>query len=141
MSVNRIIFTMLIRKTMLLRLLLIIFSLVRLKLQVYIAFHLSFFFLLASLGNFMFKIDVRKSRKLLYSLKIKFKWNRCWLISLHLYDYLHIVYHTCINISFLLMKYLLLCALIALALTLENGVGRTPPMGWNSWNKYHCNIN
>ncbi|GIF22898.1 alpha-galactosidase [Actinoplanes tereljensis] len=24
---------------------------------------------------------------------------------------------------------------------LENGVGRTPPMGWNSWNTFGCNIN
>ena len=24
---------------------------------------------------------------------------------------------------------------------LENGVARTPPMGWNSWNTFGCNIN
>ncbi|MDR7276577.1 glycoside hydrolase family 27 protein [Catenuloplanes atrovinosus] len=24
---------------------------------------------------------------------------------------------------------------------LDNGVGRTPPMGWNSWNTFACNIN
>ncbi|XP_024519426.1 alpha-galactosidase [Selaginella moellendorffii] len=24
---------------------------------------------------------------------------------------------------------------------LENGLGRTPPMGWNSWNYFHCGIN
>ncbi|KAI9087841.1 hypothetical protein K1719_030171 [Acacia pycnantha] len=24
---------------------------------------------------------------------------------------------------------------------LDNGLGRTPPMGWNSWNHFHCNIN
>ncbi|CAB4442208.1 unnamed protein product [Rhizophagus irregularis] len=24
---------------------------------------------------------------------------------------------------------------------LDNGLGRTPPMGWNSWNRFHCNIN
>src|SRR4051812_27671095 len=24
---------------------------------------------------------------------------------------------------------------------LSNGIALTPPMGWNSWNKYHCNIN
>jgi len=23
---------------------------------------------------------------------------------------------------------------------LDNGLGRTPPMGWNSWNKFKCNI-
>ena len=24
---------------------------------------------------------------------------------------------------------------------LDNGLGRTPQMGWNSWNHFHCNIN
>ncbi|KAA3478896.1 alpha-galactosidase 1-like isoform X5 [Gossypium australe] len=23
---------------------------------------------------------------------------------------------------------------------LANGVARTPPMGWNSWNHFHCDI-
>lgn len=23
----------------------------------------------------------------------------------------------------------------------DNGLGLTPPMGWNTWNKYHCDIN
>ncbi|MEH1127225.1 glycoside hydrolase family 27 protein [Micromonospora sp. CPCC 206061] len=27
------------------------------------------------------------------------------------------------------------------AIALENGVGRTPPMGWNTWNTFGCNIN
>ena len=27
------------------------------------------------------------------------------------------------------------------ALALENGVARTPPMGWNTWNTFGCNIN
>ncbi|WP_328348023.1 cellulose binding domain-containing protein [Micromonospora sp. NBC_00421] len=27
------------------------------------------------------------------------------------------------------------------ALALDNGVARTPPMGWNSWNTFGCNIN
>jgi alpha-galactosidase len=22
----------------------------------------------------------------------------------------------------------------------DNGLGLTPPMGWNTWNKFHCNI-
>jgi alpha-galactosidase len=26
------------------------------------------------------------------------------------------------------------------AAALENGVARTPPMGWNSWNKFQCNV-
>ena len=25
-------------------------------------------------------------------------------------------------------------------LALDNGVARTPPMGWNSWNKFACNV-
>jgi alpha-galactosidase len=43
---------------------------------------------------------------------------------------------------------LLSLAALAVALTpatqaqaLENGVGRTPPMGWNTWNTFGCNIN
>jgi alpha-galactosidase len=24
---------------------------------------------------------------------------------------------------------------------LKNGLGLSPPMGWNTWNKYYCNIN
>ena len=28
----------------------------------------------------------------------------------------------------------------ARAEALENGLARTPPMGWNSWNKYQCNV-
>ena len=39
------------------------------------------------------------------------------------------------------MKYLLLCIILALASALNNGVGRTPAMGWNSWNKFGCKIN
>jgi alpha-galactosidase len=27
------------------------------------------------------------------------------------------------------------------ALALDNGVGRTPPMGWNTWNTFGCDIN
>src|SRR3954468_9741484 len=27
------------------------------------------------------------------------------------------------------------------AQALDNGVGRTPPMGWNSWITFFCNIN
>jgi alpha-galactosidase len=27
------------------------------------------------------------------------------------------------------------------AFCLDNGLGRTPPMGWNSWNHFGCNIN
>ena len=42
----------------------------------------------------------------------------------------------------------LLCCALALgaryvpraALALDNGLARTPPMGWNSWNHFHCNV-
>jgi alpha-galactosidase len=30
---------------------------------------------------------------------------------------------------------------VSAAQALDNGVGRTPPMGWNSWNTFGCNIN
>jgi alpha-galactosidase len=30
---------------------------------------------------------------------------------------------------------------LALSLSLDNGEGITPPMGWNSWNHFGCNIN
>lgn len=32
-------------------------------------------------------------------------------------------------------------SLIQLASTLDNGLGLTPAMGWNTWNKYNCAIN
>ncbi|GFR39915.1 hypothetical protein Agub_g421, partial [Astrephomene gubernaculifera] len=35
---------------------------------------------------------------------------------------------------------LLLCA-ASIASALDNGVGKTPAMGWNSWNYFRCNIN
>src|SRR5437868_15075840 len=27
-----------------------------------------------------------------------------------------------------------------LAQAWDNGLALTPPMGWNSWNKFHCNV-
>jgi len=40
------------------------------------------------------------------------------------------------------MKQIILCALLALAATaLDNGQGKTPQMGWNSWNHFGCGIN
>jgi len=30
---------------------------------------------------------------------------------------------------------------LACSLALNNGLGRTPPLGWNSWNHFHCSIN
>jgi len=47
---------------------------------------------------------------------------------------------------FSLLKYLLIPAcflflLIVSASASDNGLARTPPMGWNSWNKFHYDIN
>ena len=39
------------------------------------------------------------------------------------------------------MKVLFLLLLISYTLSLNNGLGKTPQMGWNSWNKFGCNIN
>ena len=38
-----------------------------------------------------------------------------------------------------IIGFFLICSL-SLVLSLDNGVGLTPPMGWNSWNKFACNI-
>lgn len=39
------------------------------------------------------------------------------------------------------MKALLISVLIVYAVSLDNGLAKTPQMGWNSWNKFNCNIN
>ena len=35
---------------------------------------------------------------------------------------------------------LLLTIILPFCLSLDNGLGLTPPLGWNSWNRYGCNI-
>jgi alpha-galactosidase len=40
----------------------------------------------------------------------------------------------------IMLKPLLLALLLAVSAPLDNGVGLTPPMGWNSWNHFGCNI-
>ena len=46
------------------------------------------------------------------------------------------------TMGFAVMFCLLLCALLpAGVLCLDNGLGLTPQMGWNSWNHFHCKIN
>ena len=41
-----------------------------------------------------------------------------------------------------LLVFGLACSLYFLCcLALDNGLGRTPQMGWNSWNHFHCGIN
>jgi len=36
---------------------------------------------------------------------------------------------------------ILINILSIIVLGLDNGLGLTPPMGWNSWNKFACNLN
>jgi alpha-galactosidase len=31
-------------------------------------------------------------------------------------------------------------AMLGTILAIDNGLGKTPPMGWNSWNHFDCNI-
>lgn len=31
--------------------------------------------------------------------------------------------------------------LLSIAFSIDNGLGLTPQMGWNSWNHYACDIN
>ena len=37
--------------------------------------------------------------------------------------------------------FLLLVAAVVRVGALDNGMIMTPPMGWSSWNKFHCGIN
>ncbi|KAJ3065503.1 hypothetical protein HDU98_011138 [Podochytrium sp. JEL0797] len=39
------------------------------------------------------------------------------------------------------MFFLVVACLAGTLSALDNGVGRTPAMGWNSWNRFACNIN
>ena len=38
-------------------------------------------------------------------------------------------------------KLLVIAALLGVSLALDNGMGATPAMGWNTWNHYGCDIN
>ena len=57
----------------------------------------------------------------------------------HTSNYTHLQYCSEAN----KMKSLLLCIVFYSVgtLALDNGLGLTPQMGWNSWNHYHCGIN
>ena len=45
------------------------------------------------------------------------------------------------NNKYVKLNFLLIMAsLIEITQSLNNGLGLTPPMGWNSWNKWGCNI-
>ena len=39
------------------------------------------------------------------------------------------------------MKLIIFALIFIAVISLDNGVGKTPPMGWNSWNRFRCNIN
>ena len=39
------------------------------------------------------------------------------------------------------MKAFILLFLISYDFSLDDGLAKTPKMGWNSWNKFGCNIN
>jgi alpha-galactosidase len=44
--------------------------------------------------------------------------------------------------TFILLAAIMLCAVsLTNAYSLDNGLARTPPMGWNSWNKFGCAVN
>jgi len=48
-------------------------------------------------------------------------------------------------VSFLILqrminKFIIVVLLLTGVLSLDNGLGLTPPMGWNSWNHFACNI-
>ena len=40
-----------------------------------------------------------------------------------------------------IMKFIFIIICIGFINTLDNGLGLTPQMGWNTWNKFGCNIN
>ena len=50
-----------------------------------------------------------------------------------------IVMRTSFSIARIYLASLLLMLAPAIGHALDNGLARTPPMGWNSWNKYACN--
>ena len=61
-------------------------------------------------------------------------------------------HHVCLSLDFLCstfvseMKIFAVCVLVSVlcalgCLALDNGLGRTPQMGWNSWNHFHCGVN
>lgn len=39
------------------------------------------------------------------------------------------------------LQLLLLCVAVSTVHSIDNGLGRTPPMGWRSWNLYGPNVN
>ena len=44
--------------------------------------------------------------------------------------------------TFIMLAAIMLCAVsLTNAYPPDNGLARTPPMGWNSWNKFACDVN
>lgn len=48
---------------------------------------------------------------------------------------------TSIKMSSQVKMVLMLFIVMMFSECLDNGLGLTPPMGWNSWNKFGCNFN
>jgi hypothetical protein len=48
----------------------------------------------------------------------------------------------CMNLigSGIILAFISVCLLCEISVALNNGLGRTPQMGWSSWNHFHCNI-
>ena len=42
--------------------------------------------------------------------------------------------------GFLIVVWLMVVIYAPSAYSLDNGLAKTPPMGWNSWNKFDCNV-
>ena len=41
----------------------------------------------------------------------------------------------------MLLSFVFLLSIVGASLCLDNGLGRTPPMGWNTWEHFFCNVN
>ncbi len=50
------------------------------------------------------------------------------------------MYHQCSKNSSLVHVLIISIALFAMIEAANNGVGKTPPMGWSTWNFFRCNI-
>jgi len=44
------------------------------------------------------------------------------------------------HLKFLLVETVMLCILLSMQAQKFEGLAKTPPMGWNSWNKFGCNV-
>ena len=100
-------------------------------------------------GNFEFLEPLYSGQKFCFS-NLKFCFDNsqsCLYNCIYLYFHSFIQIHTCTNyfsICFLQRWMLALTLFVTLtskkvALGLENGLARTPPMGWLAWERFRCN--